>query len=115
MLPTRFRLKDRKEFNEIFRRGETTSNEVLMLKHKNLGREELKIGFSVGLKFSKKSSERNRIKRWMREAVRPVIGRIKPGQRIIFLVNSKFPYKQMSHSLIQEKIGDLLGKAKLFE
>lgn len=113
MLPTRFRLKDKKEFNEVFRRGKTTSNEVLTMKHKKISREELKVGFSVGLKFSKKSSERNKIKRWMREAVRPVISRIKPGQRIIFLVNSKFPYKQMSYSLIQEKIGDLLRKAKL--
>ena len=33
----------------------------------------------------------------MREAVRPILGKIKPGRKIIFLINSKFPYKQMNY------------------
>ncbi len=85
------------------------------MKYDEAGAGELKIGFSVGLKYSKKSSERNRVKRWMREAVRPLLGKIKRGYQIIFLVNSKFPYKQMSYSLIKEKLEDLLTRAKLLK
>ena len=115
MLPAKFRLKDKKDFNEVYRRGETISNEVLILKHKKGEDSELKIGFSVGLKFSKKSSQRNKAKRWMREAVRSVIGRVETGHKIIFLVNSQFSYNDMSYPLIRDKTENLLMKAKLLK
>lgn len=115
MLSAKYRLKSKKEFNDIFRRGKMVSNDVLLMKYKNLKTGELKIGFSAGMKFSKKSSQRNKAKRWMREAAREIIGDVRPGWQIVFLINSKFPYEQMSHALIQEKIRDLLGKAKLFK
>jgi len=51
----------------------------------------------------------------MREATREMIGNIQPGWQIIFLINSKFPYEQMSYALIQERLKDLLGKAKLLK
>jgi len=115
MLSAEYRLKNKKVFNDIFRQGKTVSNDVLLLKYKDLGTKELKIGFSVGVKFSKKSSKRNRAKRWMREATREMIGNIQPGWQIIFLINSKFPYEQMSYALIQERLKDLLRKAKLLK
>lgn len=114
MLPAQYRLKERKEFNEIFRRGKTISSDVLLMKWKDSETEELKIGFSAGTKFSRKSSRRNKVKRWMRETIRSVTGEIRPGHQIIFLINSKFPYEQMSYALIEKEIKDLLGKAKLF-
>ena len=61
------------------------------------------------------TKKRNKVKRWMREAVRPLIKDIKTGRQIIFLINSKFPYEQISHSLIRKKTEDLLRKAKLFK
>lgn len=70
-------------------------------------------GFSVGLKFSKKATERNKVKRWMREAVRKKLENIRPGYEIILLINSKFPYKKISFSLMQEKAENLLKQAKI--
>ncbi|OGI24919.1 MAG: ribonuclease P protein component [Candidatus Moranbacteria bacterium RBG_13_45_13] len=115
MLPAKFRLKDKKEFASVFRRGKVSSNDVLIMKYSPAGPDQLKIGFSAGSKLSKKSSERNKAKRWMREAVRLIIGRVKPGHKIIFSINSKFPYKQMDYTLVQEKIRDLLQEARLFK
>ena len=115
MLPTQFRLKNKKEFSEVFQRGKTLSNEALIMKYTEIGSGELKVGFSAGLKFSKKSAERNKAKRWMREATRPLLGKIKKGHQIIFLINSKFPYEQMSYSLLEEKTEDLLMRAKLLK
>ena len=115
MLPARFRLKNKKGFSEVFQRGKTVSNEVLIIKYLKGEGNELRIGFSAGLKFSKKSSKRNRVKRWMREAARLLEGKIKRGHQIIFLINSKFPYEQISYSLVKEKTGDLLMRAKLFK
>lgn len=115
MLPAKNRLKSKKEFDEVFRRGKTVSNDAFLLKYHVDGSKELKIGFSVGIKFSKKASERNRAKRWMREAVRPIAEKIKPGHQIIFLINSKFPRGQMDFALAKEKIEDLLGETKLLK
>lgn len=115
MLPVKFRLRSKKDFSEVFQQGELVSNDVLTLKHKKSKGNELKIGFSVGIKFSKKSSKRNKIKRWMRETIRPLIKDLKTGRQIIFLINSKFPYEQISYSLVRKKTEDLLRKAKLFK
>jgi len=115
MLPAQYRLKNRKDFNEVFRQGKTFSNEVLIIKYKEKEAGKLKIGFSVGLKVSKKPSKRNKIKRWMREALKPFLKEIKTGYQIIFLINSNFPCKQISYSLIREKIENLLRRSRLIK
>jgi ribonuclease P protein component len=113
MLPVKYRLKNKKIFNAVFQKGKTVSNEILILKfNPGLG-EEIKIGFSAGLKFSKKASQRNKVKRWMREAVRPFLKKVKPGYLLIFLVNSKSDVRQLTLRLIQQKAENLLLKAKL--
>jgi ribonuclease P protein component len=115
MLPIKHRLKSKKDFNELFRRGKALSNDVFLMKYEKRADEGLKIGFSVGVKFSKKTVKRNKAKRWMREAVRAMTGEIRPGFQIIFLTNSKFPFEQLNFVLAKEKIRDLLGKAKLLQ
>lgn len=115
MLPAKYRLKSKKEFDEVFRRGKTVSNGVVIAKYQEDGSGSLRIGFSVGVKFSKKAVRRNRAKRWLREAVRPAIGKMRPGRKIIFLINSKFPYEQINLSLVKKGIEDLLGKSKLLK
>ena len=72
-----------------------------------------KIGFAVGLKFSKKASQRNLIKRRLREAVRIQLKRIKSGNRIIFI--TKFPRAEnkLNSGRLQESVKNLLIKANL--
>ncbi|MFA5926104.1 MAG: ribonuclease P protein component [Parcubacteria group bacterium] len=115
MLPAKYRLKDRKTFNEVFKSGKTISNEVLVIKSKAIAEKEIKIGFSAGLKFSKKSSQRNKVKRWMREAVRNILRKIKPGYNLLFLINSKCPYKELSQDIIRNNVEILLIKAKILQ
>jgi ribonuclease P protein component len=115
MLPIKQRLKSKKDFNNLFRSGKTLSNDVFLMKYAQGAEACSQIGFSVGVKFSKKTVERNKVKRWMREAVRTMMEDVRPGFQIIFLTNSKFPYKQMSFSLTKGKLRDLLGKAKLLK
>ena len=113
MLPVNHRLKDKKVFNEVFRKGKTVTNEVLIMKFRLGPIQKTILSFSVGLKFSKKASKRNKIKRWMREAARKELKNIKPGYEIIFLVNSKYPYEKISFSLMQERMENLLKQAKI--
>lgn len=113
MLPVKYRLKNKETFSIVFQKGKTVSNEVLVMKFRSGSSGEPKIGFSVGLKFSKKSSERNKIKRWMREATRLFLKQIRPGFQLVFLVNSKSDIKRLTYGIIREKTENLLIKAKL--
>lgn len=113
MLPANYRLKDKKVFNAVFCKGEKIANEVLIMKFRPGFPQKTIFGFSVGLKFSKKATERNKVKRLMREAVRKNLENIKPGYEIVFLVNSKYPYEKISFSLMQEKTENLLKQAKI--
>lgn len=115
MLPAKHRLKNKKEFSSVFRGGKTVSSEVLVMKLRLSSEGMTKVGFSVGLKFSKKASRRNKVKRWMREATRENIKRIRPGTQILFLVNSKYPYEKLSYGLICIETEKLLKKAKILQ
>jgi ribonuclease P protein component len=113
MLPAKHRLKNKEAFNAVFQKGKVVSNEVLIMRFRPGSDKETKIGFSAGIKFSKKASRRNKVKRWMREAVRPLFKRIKPGVQIVFLINPKVLFEHLSLGLIREKTENLLFKAKL--
>lgn len=114
MLPATHRLKGRKIFNDLFRLGKTFSNEVLLIKIAPGEKDQpTKFGFGASLKYSKKAVERNKAKRWMREAVRAKLGEIQPGWHVVFFINPNFPKDKLSFELIQEKAKNLLKKAKI--
>ncbi|MFA6193267.1 MAG: ribonuclease P protein component [Parcubacteria group bacterium] len=114
MLPTPHRLKGKKVFNDIFRLGKTFSNDVLLMKIVSGEKDQpAKFGFAASLKFSKKAVERNKAKRWMREAVRARIKEVQLGKEVVFLINPKFPKEKLSLKLIQESIKKLLKQAKI--
>jgi ribonuclease P protein component len=114
MLPVVHRLKGKKIFDDLFRAGKTFSNDALMMKvaEGQIG-QPTQFGFGASLKFSKKVVERNKAKRWMREAVRGKIEEIQPGWNIIFFINPEFPKEKLKQELIQEKTENLLKKAKI--
>lgn len=113
MLPVKFRLKNKKEFNTLFCGGKSSASENLSMKHQSNVGEGLKIGFSVGLRFSKKAAERNKVKRWLREAARKYVRAIKPGSRIIFIMNPRAGKSVLNYLSIQAEMLDLLRKEKL--
>ena len=114
MLPAVHRLKGKKIFEDLFRAGKTFSNDALMMKVDAGEKDQpTKFGFGASLKFSKKAVERNRVKRWMREAVRAKIEEIQPGWNIIVFISPKFPKEKLGLALIQEKTENLLKKAKI--
>jgi ribonuclease P protein component len=113
MLPAKFRLKSKKEFDELFKKGKTLASERLIMKYSLETKLDIQVGFSAGLKFSKKATDRNKAKRWLREAVRAELSAIKPGAKIIFIINPRVKLSELSYSILKAEIQDLLRKGEL--
>ena len=97
MLPKPYRLTKMKDFEILFKEGRFVGGDLVDLKvwkidqmkypKRKYSPNDLKIGFVVPIKISKKAVVRNRIKRQMREVVRLLMKdkKIKCGYFMLFL------------------------------
>lgn len=109
MLKTQNRLKKRKEFAYIYRKGERVySNHLTLIKifSKFLAP---KIGFSVSNKIGK-AVVRNKIKRQLREIVRPLVPQIK-NCNLIFVAKENIT--ETTFSELQNEVTRVLKKGKI--
>jgi ribonuclease P protein component len=72
--------------------------------------DELLIGITAGKKVGK-AVERNRAKRWLREAVRRRLPELKPGYRIVLVARAAI--RDADFSAVQAAVDALLGRAGL--
>lgn len=86
MLKKQYRLKKRKSFNYIHRRGKRIGNEVLGLVFVYAKMRTIKIGFSVSKKVGN-SVVRHRATRLLRAAANTFVDKIKPDHSLIFIAN----------------------------
>lgn len=115
MLPEKNRLKSQKEIDQLFKDGKAVRNSFLFLKYKENNLKNSRFAFSVGLKYSKKAVERNKMKRVLREATRSLLQDIKPGyDNALFLSQGIAPEKKkLVLKDIENVIKKLLEKANL--
>ncbi len=85
MLPKKNRLRKKKDFEKVLKRGRGFKEDFLILKVKKNRLKELRFGFIVSQKVSKKAVVRNKIKRRFREAARERIKRINKKVDIILI------------------------------
>jgi ribonuclease P protein component len=104
----KFRLKG-KEFEEVLKKGKSFRVDGLVLKIL-LKKEGKKIGFLISKKILKKATQRNRLKRRLREILRGKIEEIKEGIRIIFITLPGLEKKEFKE--LEEILGKLLKKSK---
>lgn len=84
MLKSIYRLKKRKDFNYIYRRGRSAAaKHVAMSYIRSRNPDELLIGFTASKKVGN-AVVRNQTKRWMREGFRSIMDQVPHGYRIIF-------------------------------
>ena len=100
MLPRENRLTEKSDFAKVLKGGRIIGGTFLSIavyggdgsvpKRGAFGfLSKPKVGFIVSNKISKKSVERNRLKRLMRQAVKPLLDRIEDGTYLVFLAKKK--------------------------
>ncbi|MCL1905755.1 MAG: ribonuclease P protein component [Clostridiales bacterium] len=85
MLPKHLRLRDRRDFKLVYKRGQTIAVPTLALYWRKTGGQGPRIGFSVSKKIGK-AVERNRIKRRCRAVSRELLYHFTPGTDYIFVL-----------------------------
>jgi ribonuclease P protein component len=103
------RFSGRSEFLEVKKAGVGVFNSplfgVLALVKED---KEVRLGWIISKKISKKAVERNKIKRRLSQVLGPRIGKLKPGARIIFLMKKEILGKSLAE--IEKEVDKLVVK-----
>jgi len=86
MLKKENRLHLDKDFDYIFKNGQSFYNNVFGLKVATTELEVFRLGILISTKVSKKAVVRNRIKRQFREIIQQELPRLKKGHDLIIIV-----------------------------
>lgn len=95
-LPSEVRLKKKRDFDFIFKKGKSFSTPILRLSYlkNNLGQSHFAV--VVSTKISKKATQRNKIKRRLYSLIRTNLNQIKSGYNLIFIVKPEILKKKFS-------------------
>jgi ribonuclease P protein component len=85
MLPKINRIKKKKDFDLIFKKGKSFKTSLLVLKIMKNGLDKNRFGFIVSQKVSKKAVVRNRIRRRLTEMVKDNIKPETIAQDVVFI------------------------------
>lgn len=113
MLPKENRLKKRKDFERIFKKGKAIIDKFLFLKFFKNNLKNSRFGFIVSLKVSKKSTTRNRIKRQLKAIIKENLSDIKLGLDVIIVAGTEIINKRYQE--IRKELERLLKKASLYK
>lgn len=105
MLPHSARLRRREEFQRIYAAGKAYPDSCVVLHVLPLTDrpDERQVGFSVSKKVGN-AVVRNQVKRRLREIVRPLLPRLKPGSQLVIAARSRSagaPYAEIAASVFR--------------
>ncbi len=107
------RLTRKNDFGSVFKKGKGFKEDFLILRFVSNNSKECRFGIIVSRKISKRAIVRNKIRRRIREIIKPKIPKIKTGADIVFFALPGLETKDFRE--IEETINKLLKKAKLME
>jgi len=106
----KYRLTRSTEFKRVRQSGKSFAHPLIVLIAETNQEETSRVGVSAGRSVGN-AVDRNRAKRLMREAVTPLLPRLRPGWNIVLLARK--PLIQEEYSQIQTALLQLLQRSKL--
>jgi len=114
LLPQIYRLKNKIDFKKIYQNGKSLANPYIVIYvFKKPVAGNPRIGFSVSKKLGCAVC-RNKIKRRMREAIKPYLKLIKPNNVDIIFI-ARFKIKGISFKLVEKNMVNLLKRTNLLD
>jgi ribonuclease P protein component len=107
VLPARFRLTRERDFDACYRRGRRAVDRLLTIACLARPAGGVRIGVSVSRKVGS-SVVRNRVKRWIREAARPLTTRA--GEPFDLVISARPAAAQSGFYAVRESIAKLMGR-----
>ena len=104
------KLKKNEEFRQVYSKGKSMANKLLIIYISNNNTNEVRVGFTVSKKVGN-SVVRSRVKRLMKESFRLSIEKIKKGFDIVFVARATA--KNASYKEVDSAMLHLLKKMKL--
>lgn len=111
MLPKDNRLKNKKDFENVFKRGISFKEDFLFLKATKNDYKNTRFGVVVSKKFSKKAVTRNQARRKIKEIIRPMLADIKAGLDIVIIVRAGLNIVDFGD--LTQKIKTLFKKSRI--
>ena len=114
MLPYDNRLVKRKDFEKVYKFGRFSSAGSIRLKFLENESKETRLGIVVGIKFSKKSVLRNRVKRQIRDILRKNLAKIKKGFDVAVSVRAEKPgQEKLENQKLEKDLAESFQRAGL--
>lgn len=110
-LQARYRLQKNRDFQWVYRKGKPYATKTLVLLVLPVREKSLKIGFSVGKKNGG-AVQRNRLKRRLKENIRPMLPRLKKGYRLV--ISARVGAELQDFHSLGKTLTHLLQRADLF-
>lgn len=111
MLNLKNRLRKKKDFDEVFKRGKGFYEKRISLKLAKNGLKSSRFAFVVSTKVSKSAVKRNRLRRQLQEIIRLNLDKIKPGVDAVIMTRPEAvgsDYNELAKELVM-----ILKKARL--
>jgi ribonuclease P protein component len=116
MFSAKNKLKNRKDFQKVYREGKVISSGKVVFRFFKSGLPQTRIGIVVGKAMASKSTRRNRLKRILRESIRQYYGQIKPNYDIIISLVPKIKKKEKNEfKKITGDMEEILKKSKIIK
>ena len=110
MLAKQNRIRKKKDFDFVFKKGAGLKGSFFLIKVIKNKLNLSRFGFVISSKVSKKSVERNKIRRRASDVIRHSFGKIRDGLDVVFVA---FPIsKSAGYKDIEDDILNLLIKTK---
>jgi len=111
MLPKINRIKKKKDFEVIFKKGKIFRSNLFVFRFLNNNLDQNRFGFIVSQKVSKKATIRNKVRRRLADVIRTEKEKFKPGIDLAIIALSGIEKKEYSE--IKENLNNSLIKAKI--